>query len=356
MEIAIFYTKVHKVVPLRISGEEENSAEIAILEISHNGVSGFGEVVPFSFYGIDNSWKSLADWLPNLDNFKKYSPFHRHEIEEKLFEMAAPMAVCSGVDMALHDWIGKASGLPLRDLFGLRGLPYPDTSLTIGISTPENAVNRMDSWKKLGSTRLWKVKLGSPEGLKSDKRMFSALANQVKGTSAKIYVDANGGWNHDDALHMANWLKNYGVLFIEQPLARGEEKKLAELTDQSPLPIYADESCLHSQDMQDLVTGAKAGCHGINIKLSKCGGISEALRMIAIARHHNLKVMLGCFSNTILGNSAAASISSLVDYVDLDSHLNLRDDPFIGGAEWIDGRIVPNQKPGLGVELNLKGR
>ena len=101
--------------------------------------------------------------------------------------------------------------------------------------------------------------------------------------------------------------------------------------------------------MQDLVSGAKAGCNGINIKLTKCGGISEALRMIILARHHNLKVMLGCFSNTVLGNTAAAHIASLVDYVDLDSHLNLEDDPFTGGAKWQDGRLIPNDQPGLGV-------
>ena len=351
MEIEIVYSKVHKVIPLRISGEEEASATIAILKISHTGIDGLGEVVPFSFYSIDNSWGTLVNWLPKLEVLQHFSPLQRFQIEEKLTQMKAPVAIRAGVDLALHDWLGNAAGLPLFDLFGLRGLPYPDTSLTIGIGTPEYAVSRMQSWLKLGPTRLWKVKLGSPDGLDADKAMFAALAKQVDGTSAKIYVDANGGWTQEDALHMANWLKDYGVLFIEQPLARGEEKMLGGLTDQSALPIYADESCLHSQDMQDLITGAKAGCDGINIKLSKCGGISEALRMIELARHHTLKVMLGCFSNTVLGNSAAAHISSLVDYVDLDSHLNLKDDPFTGGAKWIDGCIVPNQRPGLGVEF-----
>ena len=351
MEIEIVHTKVHKVVPLRISGEEEASAEMAILKVSHSGICGFGEVIPFSFYGINNSWETLEHWFPKLNGFQHFSPIERTQIADKLLQMNAPMAICAGVDVALHDWLGKTAGLPLYDLLGLGGLPYPDTSLTIGISSPKRALDRMRRWEELGPTRLWKVKLGSEDGIDADKAMFSALAKRVEGTPAKMYVDANGGWTQDQALHMADWLKDYGVLFVEQPLARGEEKKLAELTDQSPLPIYADESCLHSQDMQDLVIGAKAGCHGINIKLSKCGGISEALRMIVLARHHNLKILLGCFSNTILGNSAAAHISSLVDYVDLDSHLNLKDDPFTGGAVWIDGRIVPNQKPGLGVEF-----
>jgi len=353
MEIEIIKTKVHKVVPLRISGEEESDAELAILKISHDGISGFGEVVPFSFGTIDNSWTTLENWLPNLDELKHFSPLHRYQIEKKLALLKAPSSVRAGVDMAIHDWLGKVTALPLYDLFGLRGMEYPDTSLTIGISSPEKAVSRMQSWVKLGPTRLWKLKLGSTEGIDADKAMFEALAEQIKNTSAKIYVDANGGWTPDEALHMAGWLKNYGVLFVEQPLARGEENKLAELSDRSPLPIFADESCLHSRDMRDLVSGAKAGCHGINIKLSKCGGISEALRMIVLARHHKLRVMLGCFSNTVLGNSAAAHISSLVDYVDLDSHLNLKDDPFTGGANWVDGRMIPNDQPGLGVELKL---
>ena len=228
LEIAIIHKKIHKVVPLRISGEEESCAEVAILKISHDGICGLGEVVPFSFYDIDNSWDALAKWLAKLEDFKNFSPLQRYRIEEKLLQLNAPMAVRAGVDMALHDWLGKAAGLPLFDLFGLRGMLYPDTSLTIGIGSPKKSVGRMRSWRKLGKTRLWKIKLGSSEGLDADKKMFAALAKQVEGTSSKMYVDANGGWTKNEALHMGNWLKNFGVLFIEQPLARGEEKMLAE--------------------------------------------------------------------------------------------------------------------------------
>ena len=350
VEIAIEITKVHKVVPLRTSGEEEAFANLAILKISQDGIDGYGEVVPFSFHRIDNSWDVLAKWLPRLSNFKDFSPLERSKIEEKLIEVEAPMAIRAGVDMALYDWLGKTVSLPLYDILGFGAQTFPDTSLTIGISSPEKAVERLQSWTNLGPTRLWKIKLGSPKSLDADKAMFEVLAQKIAPTGAKIYVDANGGWTLDQAFEMANWLKAYDVLFVEQPLARGKEKELAELSDNSPLSIFADESCLHSRDMRELVSGARAGCHGVNIKISKCGGISEALRMIVLARHHKLKVMLGCFSNTILGNTAAAHISSLVDYVDLDSHLNLKDDPFTGGAVWSDGKIIPNNQPGLGVE------
>ncbi|MDC0358563.1 dipeptide epimerase, partial [Oligoflexia bacterium] len=336
MEINIDVYTVHKIVPLRFSRKVETSDQVAVFRVTHEGVTGLGEVAPFSYYGIDNSWPALEVWFSRLKFLETFSPLQRRRVDDELRELDAPAAIRAGIDIALHDWIGKVSGLPLFDILGLRGRPYPDTSLTIGINPPDAATARLDSWLKLGPTRLWKVKLGSPEGLAADKAMFEALAELIQKTSAKVYVDANGGWNQAQAFHMAEWLKPYGVLFVEQPLPRGEEVQLAELSETSALPIYADESCLHSHDMQELVTGAKAGCHGINIKLMKCGGIREAIRMITLARHHNLKIMLGCFSNTILGNTAAAHLSSLVDYVDLDSHLNLKNDPCSGGAIWHD--------------------
>lgn len=350
MKIDVNTHTVHKIEPLKFSRKEETKDKIAIIQVTDHGITGLGEVAPFSYYGIDNSWPVLEAWFPRLNIIEGFSPLQRRKVDDKLRSLGAPSSIRAGIDIALHDWLGKASGLPLCDILGLQGLPYPDTSLTIGINSPKAASDRLRSWLKLGPTHLWKVKMGSPEGLDADKAMFEPLAKLIKESSAKVYVDANGGWTQDQASHMAEWLKPHGVLFIEQPLPRGEEAGLANLAESSALPVYADESCLHTHDMQELVSGAKAGCHGINIKLMKCGGIREAIRMITLARHHNLKVMLGCFSNTILGNTAAAHISSLVDYVDLDSHLNLKDDPVSDGAIWKDGRLIPNDQPGLGVK------
>lgn len=349
MQIDIDIYTVKKLVPLRFSQKVEVSDQIAIFRLSHEGVTGLGEVAPFRYYGIDNSWAALEKWFPRLKLLEEFSPLQRVLIDNKLRKLGVPSAILAGIDIALHDWMGKSLGLPLCDLLGLQGMPYPDTSLTIGINDPSAAVARLNSWLELGPTRLWKIKLGSPDGLDADKSMFEALADSIQTTTTKVYVDVNGGWNQEQAFHMAEWLKPFGVLFLEQPLARGEETQLAELSETSALPIYADESCLHTDDIRGLVRGAKAGCHGINIKLMKCGGIAEAIRMIVLAKHHNLKVMLGCFSNTILGNTAAAHISSLVDYVDLDSHLNLVNDPCTDGAVWSAGRLIPNGLPGLGV-------
>ena len=168
---------------------------------------------------------------------------------------------------------------------------------------------------------------------------------------AKLSIDANGGWNLEDAIEMSHWLADLGVEYLEQPLARGDEERLEKLKQDSPLPIFADESCFTSRDIPGLVNRVD----GINIKLMKAGGLTEAMRMIHTARAHDLQVMFGCYSDTVLANSAAAQLSPLADYLDLDSHLNLIDDPFIG-AGLINGRLIPSDAPGLGVDfLPLKG-
>ncbi|MEN9229637.1 MAG: enolase C-terminal domain-like protein, partial [Thermostichus sp. DG02_5_bins_236] len=161
-----------------------------------------------------------------------------------------------------------------------------------------------------------------------------------------ITVDANGAWTVEQTLSMSNWLAGQGVSYLEQPLDRGREAGLITLWHESKLPIFVDESCFDSRDIPGLVDRV----HGINIKLMKCGGLREALRMIHTAKAHGLQVMLGCYSNTALGNTAAAHLAPLVDYLDLDSHLNLVDDPFCG-ALLEKGRLVPTDRPGLGVSL-----
>jgi L-Ala-D/L-Glu epimerase len=171
------------------------------------------------------------------------------------------------------------------------------------------------------------------------------LAVKDEMPTAKLTVDANGGWNLADAIEMSHWLADLGVEYLEQPLAREDEAQLVQLKQASPLPIFADESCFTSQDILRLVDRVD----GINIKLMKSGGLTEAMRMIHTARACGLKVMFGCYSDTVLANTAAAQLSPLADYLDLDSHLNLLDDPFTG-AQLIDGCLIPGDLPGLGVK------
>jgi len=256
------------------------------------------------------------------------------------------------LDLALHDWVGKRANLPLWQLWGLERERIVPTSVTIGISSPQDAKQRVLNWLGKGTIaaplqeiQALKVKLGNPDGIAADKAMLLAVKEAAPHIS-QISVDANGGWSVDTALKMAFWLADQGVTYIEQPLPKGQEADLAKLYYQSPLPIFVDESCFTSRDIPLLVDRV----HGINIKLLKSGGLTEALRMIHTARAFGLKIMFGCYSDSSLLNTALAHLSPLADHLDLDSHLNLLDDPFVG-AGFENGRVVPNNQPGLGVRF-----
>ena len=221
------------------------------------------------------------------------------------------------------------------------------TSLTIGISSPRKAQERLRLWTQQVTVRAIKIKLGSPQGRDADKAMFDAVQQQALESElgeAKLSVDANGGWTADEALLMIAWLAERGVVYVEQPLAQGQEDALPAIYQRSPLPIVADESCFSSRDIPALV----GRVHGVNIKLMKSGGLSEARRMVHTAQAHGLKVMFGCYSDSALSNAAAAQLAPFADYLDLDSHLNLLDDPFIG-PDTADGLPQLSDAPGLGI-------
>jgi muconate cycloisomerase len=217
-------------------------------------------------------------------------------------------------------------------------------SVTVGINTPQGARERIRGWLEVFPAQFFKIKLGNPLGIEADREMFLAIKDEVP--QAKLTVDANGGWNLTDAIEMSKWLADLGVEYIEQPLARGDEDNLLPLKQSSPLPIFVDESCFTSRDIPPL----RDRVDGINIKLMKSGGLTEAIRMIHTARACGLKVMFGCYSDTVLTNTAAAQIAPLADYLDLDSHLNLVDDPFCG-AILHEGKLFPRDLPGLGIRL-----
>jgi L-Ala-D/L-Glu epimerase len=255
-----------------------------------------------------------------------------------------PSAARAAIDLALFDWLGKSTNLPLWQLWGLDRSKIVPISVTVGINTPDGARERIRGWLEVFEARFLKIKLGNPLGIGADREMMIAVKDEMP--DAKLTVDANGGWNLEDAIAMSHWLADLGVEYLEQPLARGNEAQLAALKQASPLPIFVDESCFTSRDIPMLVDRVD----GINIKLMKSGGLTAAMRMIYTARAHGLKVMFGCYSDTVLANTAAAQLSPLADYLDLDSHLNLIDDPFIGVA-LTDGRLLPNDLPGLGVKI-----
>ena len=274
-----------------------------------------------------------------------YHPLQQQAIDTLIATL--PSAARAAIDIARYDWLGKSVNLPLWKLWGLEREKIVPISVTVGISSPAEARARIKGWLEVFDARFLKIKLGNPAGIGADRAMMEAIKDEMP--HGKLTVDANGGWGLEDAIAMSHWLADLGVEYLEQPLARGDEERLLQLKQQSPLPIFADESCFTSRD----IPGLADRVDGINIKLMKSGGLTEAIRMIHTARAHDLQVMFGCYSDTVLANTAAAQLSPLADYLDLDSHLNLIDDPFIG-AKLIDGRLIPGDEVGLGVSFNAK--
>ncbi|AFY67195.1 dipeptide epimerase [Geitlerinema sp. PCC 7407] len=345
MQVFLEPFTVHKRFALRISRGTTAESTNGWIRVQQDGIEGWGEATAFSIGEVQQTPEaiaaSLATVLPDLERFHAGD---RQAIEAHCREAGLLSAAWAGLDMALHDWLGKRVQLPLWRLWGLdvQRTTAP-ISVTIGISSPEAARERLRGWLEVFPARLFKVKLGSPEGIEADQAMFLAVQEEAP-PGSQFFVDANGGWSLKDAIAMADWLSDRGVRYLEQPLARGQEADLPALYGRSPLPLFADESCFTSRDIPVLA----GKVHGINIKLMKAGGLSEAQRMVHTARACGLQVMFGCYSDSALSNTAAAQLSPLADHLDLDSHLNLLDDPF-SGARMQGGRLVPPDQPGLGV-------
>jgi L-alanine-DL-glutamate epimerase-like enolase superfamily enzyme len=301
-----------------------------VVEIEHDGLIGRGEAAPISRYGQDaaSAARAAEAMVARIDN-------------PRAFESAAARAAVAGepaaeaaVDMALRDLAGKKFGVPLYELMGIDPSSMPVTSFTIGMDTPDVVEQKV---REAAGFEVLKVKLGADD----DRRVLETVRNM---TDCPIRVDANEGWTLDDALSRIEWLQEMGVELVEQPLPADQLAEMQELKKKSPLPLFADESVARAEDIPRLADAFD----GINIKLMKCGGLGEALRMINVARAHGLKIMLGCMVESSLAITAAAHIAPLVDHVDLDGNLLITNDPFIG-AEVGEGKLVPPSEPGLGV-------
>lgn len=344
MQVSYQTFTIHKRFPLTISrGTTAENTNIWVC-LQTEGIEGWGEASPFSIIqetkkDTDKILQELAQITPHLE---KLHPLERQKIERLLLEHNISSVTRAAIDMALYDWLGKHANLPLWKVLGLDQSSIVPISVTVGINTPEGAKQRIRDWMELIDVKLIKIKLGSSEGIAADKEMLLAVKEEA--SNIPLMIDANGGWSLENALKMSEWLAHQDVIYIEQPLPVAQDKDLPLLSQHSPLPIFVDESCFRSEDIPRL-----ASCvHGINIKMMKAGGISEVLRMIYIAKACGLQVMFGCYSDSSLSNTAMCQLSPLVDYLDLDSHLNLIDDPFIG-AKLEKGKLLPNDLPGLGV-------
>ncbi len=344
MQIHIQTFTVNKRFALTISRGTTASSTNVLVIIEQDGVEGIGEASPFSIGEGRQTTETIINALEQISPIlKDFNPTDRQQIEQILIDNQLPSAARAAIDVALHDWMGKKVGLPLWQLWGLNRNQIVPTSVTIGISSPEKARQRVQDWFEVTKVQVLKVKLGNPDGIEADKAMLMAVLESAPNIPTSI--DANGGWSLDNAVKMCIWLADLGVKYVEQPLAKGQEKDLLKLKESSPLPIFVDESCFTSKDIPHL-----ADCvDGINIKLMKSGGLTEAMRMINTARAFGLQIMFGCYSDSTLANTALSHLSPLADYLDLDSHLNLIDDPFTG-ASMQNGCLIPNDLPGLGVK------
>ncbi|MDJ0580665.1 dipeptide epimerase [Crocosphaera sp.] len=346
MRLTIQPFTVHKRFPLTISRGTTAKNTNLWIKIEAEEIEGWGEASPFSVTKKSsiNSEKLKQELIKIIPNLEKYHPLQRQEIESILLESKLNSSLRAAIDTALYDWLGKKVNLPLWKLWGLKDDRCFSTSVTIGISSPEKAVERVRNWLNFMDVKLLKIKLGSPEGIEADKAMILAIREATP--HLPLTVDANGGWTLKEAIVMSDWLAKQNVKYLEQPLKVGDEGNLPQLYQRSPLPIFVDESCFQSEDIIKL----SPYIHGINIKLMKAGGLSEVMRMIAVAKTCKLQVMYGCYSDSSLANTAMTHLAAYADYLDLDSHLNLIDDPF-QGVSLKEGKLSLNNLAGLGIEM-----
>jgi len=314
-----------------IAREASDTADVVQVELRHGELRGFGEGAPIDRYG--ESAASGQAFLEECAALLGDDPFALDELEARLppREFAARCAL----DAALHDLQGKLTGLPVWRLLGLRRAG-PPTSWTIWLGDPDDMARRAEAVD--GRFRRLKLKLGARDGLDVDR--VEAVRSV---TDVPLQVDVNEYWTLDEALDALPRLAHLGVEYCEQPLPAGDAGAV-ELKRRSPVPIYVDEDC---HTLADVAHCAEIA-HGINIKLSKSGGLREAVRMAHAARALGLGVMLGCMLESGLGIAPAAQIASLCDHVDLDGNLLLGEDPW-PGVEFHDGVQLPSGQPGLGV-------
>ena len=323
-----------------IANNSRKTTPVVLTSLTYDGITGYGEASLPPYLG--ESQASVIEFLKKIDLSAFTNPFEIEDILHYVDKIAENnTAAKAAVDIALHDLTGKLMGQPWYKIFGLNLNKIPSTTYTIGIDTDE--MIRAKVLEVAGQFNILKVKLGT----KDDKRIINAVRTA---TTLPIAIDANQGWDDKHyALDMIHWLKEQGVVMIEQPLHKFNLDDNAWVTERSPLPVFGDESVQRLRDVQKL----KGVFSGINIKLMKCTGIREAWNMRNLARALNMKVMLGCMTETSCAISAAAQLVAAVDFADLDGNLLIANDAY-EGAFFKDGKTIPNDKPGIGVKPVVK--
>jgi L-alanine-DL-glutamate epimerase-like enolase superfamily enzyme len=320
--------------PFTISKGTKTHQPTFIVQLEHLGRVGFGEAPAITYYNIPV--EKMAEDLERkklfVEKFAFTEPDRWWHYLHHLFP-ANPFLVCA-LDIAGWDLYGKFKEKPLNQLWPPSGAKTTITDYTIGIDTIEKMVEKMQekAWP------VYKIKLGTDR----DVAIIEALRQH---TDVPFRIDANAAWKGDEALEKIIAFKDLGVEFIEQPLAKDDWEGMKFLFDKSPLPLYADESCVGESD----VDKCHHHFHGINIKLTKCSGLTPALRMIDKARELNMGVMVGSMNESTIGSAAIAHLQSRIDYLDADGPLLLREDIATGLAYENNGTVVTSDTPGLGI-------
>jgi len=306
------------------------------VRLTRDGITGHGEGAPIPRYKENAiSGQKAVEGIRDL--LLKADPGAYSKLQAQVFQkIEGQYAAKAAVDIAVMDWVGQKLGVPLYRLFGLDGKDAPVTTYSIGIDTPEMTRKKLDEAAQFPVLKI-KVGLDTDEATMETVRKF---------TNKPLRLDANEGWqSKEEAVRKIKWLETMGVEFIEQPMPASMFEEAKWVRSRVNMPIFADESCLKASDIPKL----KDAYDGVNIKLDKAGGILEALRMIQVAKSVGLKTMLGCMISSSVSITAAAHLSPLVDYADLDGNLLIANDP-VRGVTVKDGRLVLPERPGLGLQ------
>ena len=319
--------------PFTISKGTKTHQPTFIVQLEFMGIKGYGEAPAISYYNIpvEKMVEDLESKRMLLEKYAFIDPERYWHYLHHLFPNNS-FLVCA-LDMAGWDLYGKLKRQPLYELWNLDTAKSPLTDFTIGIDTIDNMVAKM----KEKPWPIYKIKVG----VQDDIEMVAALRQH---TDAIFRVDANAGWLLEEALQKIPFLKTLGVEMVEQPLAKDNWEGMKVLYEKSVLPLYADEACVFENDVEK----CHQHFHGINIKLTKCNGITPARRMITKARALHMEVMVGCMNESSVGTAAIAQLAPLLDKVDMDGPLLLSED-IAAGAGFDFGKIIYNDKPGLGI-------
>ncbi|MBZ5856187.1 dipeptide epimerase [Flavihumibacter profundi] len=336
MKVRSFIKELPFIHPFTISKGTKTHQPTFVVELEFNGIKGYGEAPSISYYNIpaEQMQAELTAKKMFVEKFAfttpdRYWHYLHHLLPNNGF------LVCA-LDIAAWDIYGKIKRQPLYKLFGAEPEKMPLTDYTIGIDSTEKMIAKMQEtpWP------IYKIKLGTDR----DIEILEAIR---KHTDTPLRIDANAAWSKEEALEKITAFAKLNVEFVEQPLAKDDWAGMQWLYERSPLPLVADESCVFESD----VSKCEGHFHGINIKLTKCTGITPALRMISDARNRKMKVMLGCMNESTIGSSALAHLAPLADWLDMDGPLLLAED-LATGLQYNFGKVVLPEAPGLGISVH----